>query len=121
MKIIEYFPVASEYLSALYDVYARGISMKIIDYQLALSESTWTLQAEVRNLISEGWQPFGSAFTKTSDYFNGICQPMVKYECEHHWFYKHEVTSDKSYLAGEEHISSKATCTKCGIDHPNNN
>ena len=40
------------------------------------------LQRKVRDLLQEGWQPFGSLKTTLVSEFTGVCfyQPMVKYE-----------------------------------------
>ena len=50
--------------------------MKIKDYRIVAEGTVSDLEARVRELIAQGWQPLGGAFKLGTDW--GVAQAMVK-------------------------------------------
>nr|WP_322623949.1 hypothetical protein [uncultured Flavobacterium sp.] len=53
---------------------------KIISYQVVESASLRFLQKDVKDFISEGWQPIGGLVLSNEQDTTTYCQAMVQYE-----------------------------------------
>ena len=52
---------------------------RIIDYTIIVAIETEEMETEVKDRMSEGWQPFGSPFQGGKD-MSYLMQALVKYE-----------------------------------------
>jgi len=52
---------------------------KIIDYDIVANRYSYLVVGRVKELVSEGWQPFGNPVS-IGDGYNYFAQAMVKYE-----------------------------------------
>lgn len=50
---------------------------KIVDYRIVFGEHPDAIATNIKKLLLDGWQPFGSVFVER---FSGYYQAMVKYE-----------------------------------------
>ncbi|MFP5436643.1 MAG: hypothetical protein ACLGH8_02565 [Bacteroidia bacterium] len=55
---------------------------KIISYQVVESASLRFLQKDVKDFISEGWQPIGGLVLSNAEGTTTYCQAMVQYELQ---------------------------------------
>jgi hypothetical protein len=78
---------------------------KIIDYEIVIGFDLSDLEIDVRKMILDGYQPYGTPFISLQENY---LQPMVKYEerkleCEHFW----------TNISGYEYGYLSEQCTFC--------